>query len=549
MDNHKKLNRASLFRHIIDTFGDEGQKWCDIQATKMKLNEVDNIVQWNSELQESVARKWITEEVASLSTIGTHTTVKCYMTTLVEHIGIREFMKRYSRLMTTLYRRFSIVINLMAIEAASSGEQSLDAYLVDLKSQTFLKKAMLPEKWGNTLASTRISDIYSSNADVLEPLNSSIRGWEKLMPATAWDQALNSLRSKYATAIKVHLTSHLITRIKKVIRANAKDAENALMHFFLSPKRKDGLNIEDVELVTHWKSLLGVGFRAKLPKIESKRLTPMLFRAHMLCCSATDLLEDVKGFSPLPLADLSRSFFMIDRRIYTSLVKKHPDWPHTFEEAFSSDRNAIKAKKLAIRKKLRGRLKAEKRRNVRDKLKRICKRGVGCIPKQATITSISTDGVAICVCMVLPYVKVTGDHIPIDESEARKTQCLREERGSVILSNDPGCKLIYCMGVSRDGTSNEGAVDLWSLSDKDLYEQSGRKKYAELEKEWMQNKPEVTAALEAMGEGALKCCDGERWQTCLKAQASAWKDLEKEYVTEDRRLPLLMNGAQSAHIR
>jgi hypothetical protein len=51
----------------------------------------------------------------------------------------------------------------------------------------------------------------------------------------------------------------------------------------------------------------------------------------------------------------------------------------------------------------------------------------------------------------------------------------------------------------------------------------------------MQKKPEVTAALEAMGEGALKCCDGERWKTCLKAQASAWNDLEKEYVTEDRR--------------
>jgi hypothetical protein len=82
--------------------------------------------------------------------------------------------------------------------------------------------------------------------------------------------------------------------------------------------------------------------------------------------------------------------------------------------------------------------------------------------------------------MVLPYVRVTGDHVPIDESEARETHCLREERGSVILANDPGCKLIYCMGVSRDGTSNEGAVDLWSLSDEELYEQSGRKRYAEL---------------------------------------------------------------------
>jgi hypothetical protein len=96
MDNHKKLNRESLFRHIIDTVGDEGQTWCDIQATKMQQNGVDHIVLWNSELQESVAREWITEDVACLSTIGTHTTVKCYMTTLVEHLGVREFMKRYS---------------------------------------------------------------------------------------------------------------------------------------------------------------------------------------------------------------------------------------------------------------------------------------------------------------------------------------------------------------------------------------------------------------------------------------------------------------------
>jgi hypothetical protein len=534
-DRAKRLNREALYEVVRVVGGDDGHAWCEFETTKIKRKGIDQIVEWNMALQDCLSREWISEETARLSTIGTHTTIKCYATTLVGHLGVRDFMKHYSRLMTVLYRRFTIVINLMAMDAASGGEQDIEAFLVDLKAQTFLKKAMLPEKWIDNLASERISKTYADNKDILAPLTASVAGWESLMPRHAWDQALNSLRSKYSTAIKVHITCHLISRIKKVVRASAKDGDNAVTYFFVSKNRKLGLSADDANLVKYWKNLLGVGFKAQLPKMESKKLTPKLFYAHMACCSATDTLKEVKGFSHLPVADLSRSFFMIDRRMYNALIKKHPEWPPTFETAFSTDGPLFKAKKLAVRKKLRGKLKTEDRRNVRDKLKRIAKRGVGRLPKNAVVTSISTDGVSLCVGMILPYVKSTGDEVYLDEAEAHGTECLQKEGDSKVLSNDPGCKLIYCMGVSHDGTSNEGSVDVWSLSDEELYEQSGRRKYAQLEKAWMQGKPMVKAALEAMGEGALKCGDSTRWRTCLKAQAEAWAHLEMEYVIDDRR--------------
>jgi hypothetical protein len=542
-----RLNRKRLYDHVGTYCGEEGKAWVSSHRSKVQRTEdMDDVAGMNADLMECEGAGWISEAQRKKSTIGKHTTLKCYAKTVVSHPGVLAFMGSYSRVMTVVYRRGSIVANLMAMEAMSLGD--VPAFYKDISNATFIKKMFLPEKWSIADIPERIRRAHDSS--VLDPLSQN--GWEELMPRSAWDQALNSLASRYLTAIKLHCTIHLLRRVKALIRSSVPDSENAIKVFFASRKGPDApLSQESSTMVSSWRERLGA-VEGKAPKDKkSSDMSLQLFQCHLTCCQATGQLQGARTFSALPVADLSRSSFMIDRRIYTSMKgredREGAAWPPTFEAAFSLDRDTMRLRKYALRKKKRRNPGCRKRS---AKAKACARRGVGCIPSGASVTSISTDGISVCLSLEHAYApkSLKGDDADISEVQRHETmkksktkskvdpdidvdKVLSAEHGSVLITNDPGCNLCYCFAISKDGSMDDLRYE--TLSAKEIARDSGRDTWVATEKRWRREHPMVDTALRAMSEGSLKGMDADRWQVCLAAQAQHWRTLYDWYVRSD----------------
>jgi hypothetical protein len=579
-----RLSWQKLRERVVKNGGEDGKAWIFERDSREGLVNADNKALWNADLVHCHAEQWITEADMEDSFFGKRSTIKCYLQTIVSHPGVRAFLNAYSQKMSVIYRRGSLVANMMAVEAMRNDD--LSTFFADINDQTFLKKTFLPEKWPVREVPDRIRRAYAVHREWLAPMQQD--DWFTFMPGAAWDQALSTLRSKYSQAFKVHVTMHLVRRIKQLIRARAENGDAAVIEFFRAsdPKRiTASISTNDILLVDHWRTLLCVtGDTTRPPPLHSKDLTAAIFSAHIECCQmTTEVGGQTRLFSPLPVASLSRSFYMVDERIYASVRKftcfppasprdpeksakatarrdaKHPPspelllerertesrrshwkpptggiWPDTFVAAFCADRASFRRRKLDARKRLRGRLTAEKRRSVHARMRRQARRGVGCMPLGAVVTSISTDGVAICSSMVIPFDDQPCPSKPPCKGR-RSTRGLPEDANSVLISNDPGCHLVYCMCISQNGTGEDARYE--TLSDEEVEEGSGRAEWKATEARWLRERPEVKRAVASMAEdgGALKGTDLSRWTTCLTAQAREWSTLRAEYISNDER--------------
>jgi len=327
------------------------------------------------------------------------------------------------------------------------------------------------------------TEIATSNAfNIVKHAYPSINELKNLLELTAWNNVVGHLVSLYETNLKLHITLHIWNRILSYIKLYALHVLNGKVvthekHKAIKYNDKDFLS-----LVTLYKSIQ-TGCPDNIPEIVFEKITYVrsffttdelkefpnmpksignrLFSLHLFLRSQVPnevLTQEEKdkpkpkkmsivgleavpdgaevkefrsrGWTPVPIANLTSTTITIDDKIFTSLKKKlNIESDVKIMQLFGLDKTSMKSFRKNIRNRIKKKHRTADRRRARKSLR---SNGLGCVPK-GDVRSILTNGVSMCarygVIKAKPLSKA-----PVIESLTHFYKRLSPD----LIANDPG---------------------------------------------------------------------------------------------------------------
>ena len=252
------LSKMDLEKRILDRFPDFKIPK-NAPTSQLLGNAIYHGVVTEKEIDETTPRNQIS-------------TIPCYLYTYVPDPAIRSQLEKYVVATSKLFRRGSIILNLIAMHhcglrhpgASDSGKVTVPVLrprfrsddltdpilngmrrLVslldapegkDIRSNT-LKHAFLPERWTvqkrNERSAIRDSNVQlilqsDSYKDILPPCPSD---WRQVMSdhVSGWDNCINRMMTKYCGNVKVHAMSNIVKYVEEYLWAAPTEAPYTTM--------------------------------------------------------------------------------------------------------------------------------------------------------------------------------------------------------------------------------------------------------------------------------------------------------------------------------
>lgn len=437
------------------------------------LNEDEKRPEQTADLAiEAFKKKLITaEEFRDMNCCGA-TTVKRYLTTVVQDTKILQIVDRYVMQYSVIFAAGSITFNAFLAYCNALGRFSDDNFIKNVLDQTMLKYILLPFK----------SELSSRASAATAPLPDWAPFWREFGPRlrplyptaaelrhVSWDQPLGYMQAKLSANFRTHVKFHFGERFKKYIIHRIKTDFGLSEHqrtvngksrkvltgqttvvflvklYNLIESGKTQVDYVDdmeilnstlpeaiVEFVNEERLRVGLAKGKMLQNTStSSKLFPAMFRYHI---AMSEYFEQtisqnpeggLKMFSIAPVNRVSRTYATIDNRIIKDLVGEGDfDGEIDLDNVFGLSRSAWKRMSKVARRKKR-----KKGRQKNKKKKKHC--GMGRMPQTVVpVQSVTTDGVAITVSVYTfpKQDRPEGSDVSDDDEEEESCEACRVEK-------------------------------------------------------------------------------------------------------------------------
>jgi len=374
-----------------------------------------------------------------------------------------------------------------------------DFYEMSLGNETFLKHS-----FRGVLDKGTINELITSSTsfNTIRSMYPTIQQLQNILPdLSAWNNMVGSIVSLYKESIRLHILTHLWTRIlghlkrfsikvlgAKVVTRNRKpvltynDGKElplgSLYEGITNASERSSLSQEIQNEIIHILSFFTAEEQTKLPFIP-KTVSGNMFRLHLyiraqvpyesmkpstvyteevighIDASKTEIVPDDvdvqeypgKGWTPVPISRMGRVHITIDQsKVLPAIIKKfNLSKKLTLQELFGLDRSSLKRKRAIIRKRIKNMSDAKKKKRARKSAR--CG-GMGLMhrlsQKDCKPRSVMTDGVSLCV----RYGSLRKGNAKITTNE--KLSAFVKRTNARLIANDPGRVNIFQM-TERDG--------------------------------------------------------------------------------------------------
>ena len=391
-------------------------------------------------------------------------TVPCYLFTHVQHSGQRDAIEKYVVAASQLFRRGTIIANLMAMGrvGSSSDEDRLSSQrprftsdvAVDIGDamtdvvvgdsdvrNSVVKQVFLPERWPTATVprDPEITAVLDAYGDLVPRLPD----WTAVMGPAGWDNAINRMATKFAGNVKVHMKKNLLQSVCKYLdTASLHDAASRSSVIDVVQRRLRPLAIhdEDYEMAVLLRRALGVRDDdvTWYPPKEVGAVTRDVLTLHLFL-----VRQGVCGRSYLPVATRGRKYCYLDTKILTPL--------------FAGTTEAVtallsKSAKAAY----------DKAKKAKEKKKVAAEAASGAGPSRPTENEVGTEDVVdeTASVSVGEMLEITGHSFNAKRKKLRQT--LRRRYRKTSRAETPGrkkrrlCRLAQCWARSGSGRLRSG---------------------------------------------------------------------------------------------
>ena len=391
-------------------------------------------------------------------------TVPCYLFTHVQHSGQRDAIETYVVAASQLFRRGTIIANLMAMGRVGSssdedrlssqrprftsdvafdiGDAMTDVVVGDSDVRnSVVKQVFLPERWPTATVprDPEITAVLDAYGDLVPRLPD----WAAVMGTTGWDNAINQMATKFAGNVKVHVKKNLLQSVCKYLdTASLHDAasRNSVIDVVRRRLRPLAIHDEDYEMVVLLRRALGVQDVdiTWYPPTEVGAVTRDVLTLHLFL-----VRQGVCGRSYLPVATRGRKYCYLDTKILTPL--------------FAGTTDAVtallsKSAKAAY----------DKAKKAKEKKKAKAKAASGAGPSRPTENEVGTEDVVneTASVSVGEMLEITGHSFNAKRKKLRQT--LRRRYRKTSSAETPGRKkrrlrrLAQCWARSGSGRLRSG---------------------------------------------------------------------------------------------
>ena len=379
---------------------------------------------------------------------------------------------------------------------------------------------------------------------------------EELEVLSSWTQVKNYVIPKYITAVRLHVRTHFLRRLKKIIRSKAADeaaATRALKYLFGGVEPGDAALQAAVDAIIArlkgcgaWDAKLNspcLGKDGSTGADEDCKLSRELLEWHLEICRDAAI-----SCQPFPLANMvQRMYHRVDNVIFRNMMRDivKADARLTLQSALGLTPEAWNNSRIPRRLRCTrlhdGRLKKDLK-----KPRNVCK-----LKSNQVISSVETDGYGVSVVIDTPHKQPAAEKRTAVDAALENIQRLRGlyAEGEVELTaDDPGRKnLATCATVTTGGTAAVAAAP--RAEQKPIHFQYTRDRWKKATgdakwKAWEAGRraaPEVKSALEALSEsGGKRHADRGKWAAYLRACNEHWGTLCTEFLENDERAALRM---------
>lgn len=477
-------------------------------------------------------------------------TIPCYLYTHVKNQEFLDIIDTYVQHYSMLWTRGSIITNLVVMRSIPEvvnnpfTTQELLALPDILMDENIVKLSFLPERWilketptSKVKVPDEIKDILNEHGNLLAPFLPAYT-W---LCDTGWDNALNHMGTSYLGNVKVQVLSRLFPRINTYIKDvhHLQEGTNRISFKILCFGRQypcSSIHVDDYPFIQHFRDFFNVvGLTSYLNDSNKffKELDDRTWTFHVWLQNMMTEANPDKQFSLVPSATLGRKYAYIDTKVLGSMVKgnlKNEICPEGFSlrEAFGLSRETFQKTMSEKRKKLKQKYKncpgkqglsAKDNKKIKEKLNKKWRvHGRGCLPKDAVIKTITTDGVGMRI-----HLDFKTDEIPHD-ADIEKPPFT--ERDAVDLGGDKGRVRMLTTADSR------GNVNM--ITRKAYY----RAQHDHKDKLWEQEQMTGTwkDAIDGMSQaGGFKNRNEETWINTLNVMVQFFNTIkEAQLVSKDR---------------
>ena len=541
-------------------------------------------------LGHAIHHNLVNEHEVVETTPREETVLPCYLYTHITEEVKRQKIEAYVQASSQLYRRGSILVNLAAMDAygtrlpgsndlsvpvwrprfslaeAEGEEQAtftrwvMDA-MADPKIGSF-KHAFIPERWPSSIQErdTIIEATLQIHAESIPVLPD----WLAVMSVSGWDNAINSMTTKYCTNAWLHVSSTL-----------AKSAQDyfAIVRHPGSPSRKvmsKAIHSRLRPWVMHdddWAMLLDIRGALGVPREDFLAETPEVVpvRADALRLHAFVTRNGSRSRSYFPVASRGRKFAYIDAKVACFLIppkKKVQAIEGTtlsVGEMLGLTTTSFQRQRKALRTQLRREYRKKKRRETNGQRKerfaklekRWSRRGCGRMQPGARIDSVETDGVGLRLCMKT-IIDISRFTVPVPlaaglycstkpkkksrrgrKSEETLPPCTFEKEIPLIVAVDTGRAKPFVAAISTNPVKKPKA-HVFTRS-RYYYEMHYHQKQ-KWEHERMASRPDIQGILVSLSEsGGIHNCDVTKWEDYLEVESTHYAVLRDEYIGDKER--------------
>lgn len=442
----------------------------------------------------------VSEREIKETTPRIESTLPCYLYTYVVDESLRQKIQQYVVTASKLYRRGSLILNLVAqstcgprlpgasditvtvlrprftLDVNSNRMAPFRSMMTKLEGDAksnILKHAFLPERWPTTQQprSPEVDAVISDGvfSSVLPPAPAD---WLEVMKVTGWDNAINRMMSKMCGNLKVHATAQLPKAVRAYLGCvpmNPVTPRWLLIDCALGRPRPLIADNADWDMTFELRRILaGVPVNGKedwhLKRLLHYNIPDKIdYSAEVLLLHFFLVRYGVKERTYLPVASRGRKYAYIDAKVATYLFSfrkrgqkrksnavEDDDSEQTVSvgellgltpEAFNRRRRQIRR---AVRQRYRRKAsnaepESEHRRRLKKQAERWRRVGASEMPRSARIDSVETDGVGLRIVLKTPQ-DISKFVIPIGVNEPKLVRPKRgKKRPAASVHDGHGC--------------------------------------------------------------------------------------------------------------
>lgn len=477
----------------------------------------------------------ITQQQLISSLVKDFSVIKCHLFTHIQDNKARTSIEEYVRCWSRMFCKGSLVANLIALchadQVQTSGRDlpvpGASPLLEFINDENRVKQCFWPERWpsGKAPREPFVNEVLALHGARLGPIcpDSVIRS---VMKTSGWDQALNRMGSKYRANVEVHVCEHLRSRISAFIHSSPSHPDSSktcIASLALGRTRPFVVAQEDFEWAMSFKSYFGVSGLDALP--QSFQLDEKTWALHLRLASRVP--DGSKAFSILPVSKLNRKYAYLDSKIVHFLIGT-PSMDTPIGEALRLDRKGFNKRRAQVRKHLRRKYSGTKLH------KKWRKMGHGCLPKDALLHSVETDGVGLSL-----YLETVPDETPAPKPGKKKIvetkPCASHDfHDPLFLGVDEGRKRLF-VGTDSDGRTTILTRRFWYKAQRQSYR-----------RRWERQRKQGTAWGEACQElsaaGGFKNASAQTWAASLAALSARVPAYIAEHIESNQRSRLNMRA-------